>query len=141
MKPGVTMRVHGDNNQAARALEAAADHAGTGGDMGAAGGGWLGAFGRTRALVVARLDGWLVANWRQAPRMVSMWAYFATICLLLGVLYAVLTTGERLSLSYGDMVRGLLALLALQFIGAVGRMIQQPGLVDDLAAVLGDADD
>ena len=77
----------------------------------------------------------LIPNWRKAPRMLSMWAYFLTICALIGVLQAVLSTGERPS--YGEIVVGLFGLIVLQVMGALGRLVQQ-GLADDVAAVLGE---
>mgnify|MGYP003545513255 CR=1 FL=1 len=80
----------------------------------------------------------LVPNWRAAPRMMSMWAYFLSVCLILAALYAMLTNGGERP-SYGVIIGGLVLLLVLQIGGAVGRMIAQPGLVEDVAAELRDA--
>jgi hypothetical protein len=80
----------------------------------------------------------LIPNWRAAPRMISMWAYAATISLVIAVIFAVATTKE--SMYPDDVILILLAVLVLQAIGAAGRMIAQPGLVDDIVAVVGDAD-
>lgn len=77
----------------------------------------------------------LVPNWRAAHRMMSMWAYAAT----LGVVgsWPLLTwiTGEHYSVTAADWW----GVLALQLVGFAGRMIAQPGLVEDVAAELRDA--
>jgi len=66
----------------------------------------------------------LVDNWRAAPRMISMWAYAATAGVILGWLIV----------PWQIEARTMLVLLALQLVGAAGRLIAQPGLVADLAA-------
>lgn len=76
----------------------------------------------------------LIPNWRKAWLFVSMWAYVATLCVLLATLYAVITTGETLGVTAWPIV----CLIALQVIGMAGRIIQQPGVSDDVAAMLGE---
>lgn len=69
----------------------------------------------------------LIDNWRAAPRMVSMWAYAATAGVVIGWLIAPWSVDWRT----------MALLLALQVVGAAGRLIAQPGLVEDLAAEAG----
>lgn len=66
----------------------------------------------------------LIDNWRAAPRMVSMWCYAATAGVIIGWLVAPWAVGT------GTMAM----LLTLQVVGAAGRLIAQPGLVEDIAA-------
>lgn len=71
----------------------------------------------------------LIDNWRAAPRMVSMWCYAATGGVILG----------WLTVPWEIQQPTMLLLLALQLVGAVGRLVAQPGLVEDIMA--GRADD
>ena len=64
----------------------------------------------------------LIDNWRAAPRMISMWCYAATA----GVI------GGWLIVPWQVEWRTMVLLLVLQVVGAVGRLVAQPGLVDDL---------
>ena len=66
----------------------------------------------------------MVDNWRAAPRMISMWCYAATA----GVVLAWLIVPWQIELPT------MLLLLVLQVVGAVGRLVAQPGLVADLVA-------
>jgi hypothetical protein len=72
----------------------------------------------------------LIENWREAPRMYSMWA-FGSIATIQGSVLAFITP-EQLSaailfypvMTWGGLVQAVVAFLAIT--GGIGRMIYQP---------------
>lgn len=62
--------------------------------------------------------------------MISMWAYAATLGMALAWLLMTHLLGEPYPVAPSEM----LLLAVLQVLGAVGRLIAQPGLVEDVAA-------
>lgn len=70
----------------------------------------------------------LIDNWKQAPRMFSMWAYAAASAIQ-GA-WLMLDEAQRASLK-GEWVAGIT--IAIVVLGAIGRLVQQDSLSTDQA--------
>ena len=72
----------------------------------------------------------LIPNWRRAWRFASMWCYTVIAFLCIGWLLAGWITDRPVAV--GEL--GIGWILGLSFMGALLRLVAQPGLIEDLAA-------
>lgn len=78
----------------------------------------------------------LIPNWRQALMFASVWPYLLTAGWLAAQLLVMWNTGrDGVWLGWQVVAAGLV----WQLVGALARIIRQPGLVEDVAAEIRDA--
>jgi hypothetical protein len=116
--------VHEANPQSDGAAKTAKANTGIGGRVGVPGSGRAGIARRIGTLVSATL----IPNWRQAPRFASMWCYTVIAGLCVGWLAMGAINGQP----YMIGPSGIKAILVLSILGAVLRLVAQPGLAEDV---------